>query len=217
MTEHIVHPIPPLYDADSRVLILGSFPSVKSREAAFFYGHPQNRFWRVMARVLGCETPGSVPEKAAMLHAHHIALWDVIASCDISGSSDSSIQNAVPNDLSPILNAAKIQAVFCNGTTASRLYERYLLPVTGMQAVRLPSTSPANASFSLDRLTEQWQAVAAYLSGVSGRIFSPLRQISFRILPTPPLFAGAGYVMIKLSGGRCSARRHKQRKRMEHP
>ena len=142
MTEHIVHPIPPLYDADSRVLILGSFPSVKSREAAFFYGHPQNRFWRVMARVLGCETPGSVPEKAAMLHAHHIALWDVIASCDISGSSDSSIQNAVPNDLPPILNAAKIQAVFCNGTTASRLYERYLLPVTGMQAVRLPSTSP---------------------------------------------------------------------------
>lgn len=163
MTEHIVHPIPPLYDADSRVLILGSFPSVKSREAAFFYGHPQNRFWRVMARVLGCETPGSVPDKAAMLHAHHIALWDVIASCDISGSSDSSIQNAVPNDLSPILNAAKIQAVFCNGTTASRLYERYLLPVTGMQAVRLPSTSPANASFSLDRLTAQWQAVAAYL------------------------------------------------------
>ena len=153
----------PLYDTDSRVLILGSFPSVKSREAAFFYGHPQNRFWRVMARVLGCETPGSVPEKAAMLHAHHIALWDVIASCDISGSSDSSIQNAVPNDLSPILNAAKIQAVFCNGTTASRLYERYLLPVTGMQAVRLPSTSPANASFSLDRLAEQWQAVAAYL------------------------------------------------------
>ena len=163
MTEHIVHPIPPLYDADSRVLILGSFPSVKSRETAFFYGHPQNRFWRVLARVLGCEVPVCISEKSAMLHAHHIALWDVIASCDISGSSDSSIQNAVPNDLSPILNTAKIQAVFCNGTTSFHLYEHYLLPVTGMQAVRLPSTSPANASFSLERLTEQWQAVAAYL------------------------------------------------------
>ena len=163
MTEHIVHPIPPLYDADSRVLILGSFPSVKSRETAFFYGHPQNRFWRVLAHMLGCEVPVCISEKSAMLYAHHIALWDVIASCDISGSSDSSIQNAVPNDLSPILNTAKIQAVFCNGTTSFRLYERYLLPVTGMQAVRLPSTSPANASFSLERLTEQWQAVAAYL------------------------------------------------------
>ena len=162
--EHpVVHPIPPVYRADSRILILGSFPSVKSRETGFFYGHPQNRFWPLLARVLGCAVPQSIEEKKAMLLANGIALWDVLDSCDIAGSSDSSIQNAVPNDLSPILNAAKIQAVFCNGTTASRLYERYLLPVTGMQAVRLPSTSPANASFSLDRLTEQWQAVAAYL------------------------------------------------------
>ena len=161
--QQLSHPFPPLYDNRSRILILGSFPSVKSRETAFFYGHPQNRFWRVLAQLLDVPVPQTVEEKSALLHAHHIALWDVIASCDISGSSDSSIQNAVPNDLSPILNAAKIQAVFCNGTTASRLYERYLLPVTGMQAVRLPSTSPANASFSLDRLAEQWQAVAAYL------------------------------------------------------
>ena len=159
----LVHPFPPVYDAKSEILILGSFPSVKSRENMFYYGHPQNRFWRVLAAVYKSDVPQSIDEKVRFLLKHHIALWDVIASCDISGSSDSSIQNAVPNDLSPILNAAKIQAVFCNGTTASRLYERYLLPVTGMQAVRLPSTSPANASFSLDRLAEQWQAVAAYL------------------------------------------------------
>ena len=163
MAERQAHPIAPVFDEMSRILILGSFPSVKSREAGFFYGHPQNRFWRVLAAVLGCPVPATIDEKRNMLLAHHVAVWDVIASCEITGSSDSSIQNAVPNDLSPILNAAKIQAVFCNGTTASRLYERYLLPVTGMQAVRLPSTSPANASFSLDRLAEQWQAVAAYL------------------------------------------------------
>lgn len=163
MTEHIVHPIPPLYDADSRVLILGSFPSVKSREAAFFYGHPQNRFWRVMARVLGCETPGSVPEKAAMLHAHHIALWDVIASCEITGSSDSSIKNAVPTDLSPILAGADIRAVFCNGRTAYTLYGRFQAKTTSRAAVCLPSTSPANAAWSFDRLTDAWRAVGEAL------------------------------------------------------
>ena len=114
-----------------------------------------------LAGVPGGEPPGTDPETPAMRHAQHIALWGVTASGDISGSSDSSIQNAVPNDLSPILNAAKIQAVFCNGTTASRLYERYLLPVTGMQAVRLPSTSPANARSSVQALTERWRAALA--------------------------------------------------------
>ena len=142
MTEHIVHPIPPLYDADSRVLILGSFPSVKSREAAFFYGHPQNRFWRVMARVLGCETPGSVPEKAAMLHAHHIALWDVLASCEITGSADSSIKNAVPNDLSVILSRADIRRIYTNGKTSEKYYKRFSEEITGRGSVCLPSTSP---------------------------------------------------------------------------
>ncbi len=157
------HPFPPLYDADSRVLILGSFPSVKSREAMFFYGHPQNRFWRVLAALLGCAVPQTVEEKAAMLHAHHIALWDVIASCEITGSSDSSIKNARPNDLRPILQGSSIAAVFCNGQTAYRLYCRYLAPVCGLPAVCLPSTSPANASFSLARLCEQWRAVTQYL------------------------------------------------------
>ena len=156
MTERIVHPIPPLYDARSRILILGSFPSVKSREAAFFYGHPQNRFWRVIAAVLECPVPVTVPEKAAMLHAHHIALWDTIASCEIEGSSDSSIQNVVPNDLTPILSAADIQAVFCNGAASYRLYCRYLEPLTGLTAAKLPSTSPANAAFSPERLIEQY-------------------------------------------------------------
>lgn len=159
----IAHPFPPLYDKDSRVLILGSFPSVKSREAMFFYGHPQNRFWRVMAALLGCEVPKTVEEKAAMLHGRHIALWDVIASCEITGSSDSSIKNALPNDIRPILNASRIEAVFCNGQTAYRLYSRYLEPVCGREAICLPSTSPANASFSLERLCEHWRVITQYL------------------------------------------------------
>lgn len=162
--EHICHPIPPLYDADSRILILGSFPSVKSREAAFFYGHPQNRFWRVLAAVLECPVPCSVEEKAAMLHARHIALWDTIASCDIEGSSDSSIQNVTANDLSPILAAADIRAIFCNGATSFRLYEKYLLPQTGIPARKLPSTSPANAAFSPERLVQAWKCILPPLS-----------------------------------------------------
>lgn len=163
MTEHLLHPIPPLYDRQSRILILGSFPSVKSREAAFFYGHPQNRFWRVLSTLLSLPAPESVLEKSAMLHAHHIALWDTIASCDIEGSSDSSIQNVVPNDLSPILNTADIRAIFCNGATSHRLYTRFLQPITKIEAVKLPSTSPANAAFSLDRLTAQWRILLDYL------------------------------------------------------
>ena len=116
--DRLSHPFPPLYDADSRILILGSFPSVKSREAMFFYGHPQNRFWRVVSTVLGCKCPRTVEEKQQMLHTHHIALWDTIASCEISGSSDSSIREAVPTDLTPILQNAPIRQIFCNGTTA---------------------------------------------------------------------------------------------------
>ena len=162
--EHIRHPIPPLYDAESRILILGSFPSVKSREAAFFYGHPQNRFWRVLATVLECPLPRSVEEKTAMLHARHIALWDTIASCDIEGSSDSSIQNVTANDLSPILAAADIRAIFCNGATSFRLYEKYLLPQTGIPAWKLPSTSPANAAFSPERLAQAWECILPPLS-----------------------------------------------------
>lgn len=159
----VIHPIAPLYDADSRVLILGSFPSVKSREAMFFYGHPCNRFWRVLAALLGCALPQTVEEKKAMLHAQHIALWDVVASCEITGSSDSSIKNALANDIRPILDASRICAVFCNGQTAHRLYRRYLEPMCGRAAVCLPSTSPANASFCVERLCEQWRVILRYL------------------------------------------------------
>ena len=154
----LTHPIPPVFDENSRVLILGSFPSVKSREAAFFYGHPQNRFWHVMAAVTG-DDPGDTPEtKAAFLLRNNIALWDVIASCEITGSADSSIKNAVPNDLSPILQTADIRAIFTNGKTADRLYRRLILPQTGVEAICLPSTSPANAQWSVQQLTEAWNA-----------------------------------------------------------
>ena len=158
-----IHPIPPVWDAESRVLILGSFPSVRSREAQFFYAHPQNRFWRVLAVVLGQDCPQTVAEKQRLLHASHIALWDVIRRCELTGSSDSSIRNAEPNDLTELLRGAPVGAVFCNGGTAYRLYQKYQAQQTGLPAVCLPSTSPANAAWSLERLEAAWQAVRAAL------------------------------------------------------
>ena len=157
--QHSVHTIPPVYDENSRVLILGSFPSVKSRAQQFFYGHPQNRFWRVLAAVLECSVPESVAEKKTMLLAHGVALWDVIASCRISGSADASIRDAVPNDLTEILRAAPIRRIFCNGGTADALYRRYLLPQTGVVAEKLPSTSPANAGWTMEKLIEVWSVI----------------------------------------------------------
>lgn len=157
------HTIAPIYDKNSRILILGSFPSVKSREVQFFYGHPQNRFWRVMAAELDCPVPQTVEEKREMLLSHRIALWDVIASCRIRGSSDASIEQVVPNDLSPILREADIRGIYSNGAKSWELYQRYLYPVTGRQSRKLPSTSPANASFSLERLTEEWRVIREYL------------------------------------------------------
>ena len=153
----LIHPIEPLFDAQSEILILGSFPSVKSREAGFFYGHPQNRFWRVLARICECETPGNIDEKKRMVLSHRIALWDVIHSCEITGSSDSSIKNVVPNDLSVILSAADIKRIFVNGKKAEALYKKYLEKETGIKAVVLPSTSPANAAWSEDRLFDEWK------------------------------------------------------------
>ena len=164
MKTEISHPFPALYDQDSRILILGSFPSVKSREQQFFYGHPQNRFWRVTAAVLGCKTPQSIPEKKAMLSEHGIALWDSIARCTIEGSSDASIENVIPNDLSPIFAAAEIRQVFCNGKKSWEMYRQYIEPLTGRAAVCLPSTSPANAAWSVERLTQAWrEQLAPYL------------------------------------------------------
>lgn len=162
-----VHPIPPVFSASpenpSRILILGSFPSVRSRETEFFYGHPQNRFWKVMAAVLQEPTPLTVEEKKKMLISHGVALWDVIASCDIQGSADSSIKNAVPNDISQILAGDRVRAVFTNGNTATRLYGKYIQPTVGIPCRPLPSTSPANATWSLERLIGEWRVIREYL------------------------------------------------------
>ena len=157
--EAVVHPFPAFYRTDSEVLILGSFPSVKSREQMFFYGHPQNRFWRVLATLFHEQIPASIAEKAALLERNRIALWDVIGACTITGSSDSSIRDVVPNDLTPILTGAPIRAIYVNGKTAERYYLKYQRPVLGRDAVVLPSTSPANAACSFDRLLAAWSVV----------------------------------------------------------
>lgn len=153
----IQHPIEPVYDKNSRILILGSFPSVKSREAGFFYGHPQNRFWKVLSSICGCEVPVTIEEKKTFLHENHIAVWDVIRSCDIEGSSDSSIKNVVVNDLGRILNCADIRQIYVNGKKAQQLYQKYIFPEIKREAVCLPSTSPANAGWSLEKLTAGWK------------------------------------------------------------
>ena len=150
------HNIEPIFNENSEILILGSFPSVKSREGNFFYHHPQNRFWKVIAAVTDWEIPSTIEEKKKMLLENHIAIWDVIASCDIEGSSDSSIKNVVPNDLEMILSAGKIRQIYTNGGTASRLYRKYCQNKTGIEDIKLPSTSPANAAYSLDRLVSEW-------------------------------------------------------------
>lgn len=161
--KHIQRQFGPVYDAGSRILILGSFPSVKSREVNFFYGHPQNRFWPLLAEVLGCKLPQSIDGKKKMLLTHHIALWDTLDSCDIIGSSDSSIRNAEPVDIMSLLNAADIRQIYCNGTASYKLFMKYLRPVCGRTPVQLPSTSPANAAWSMDRLRGQWKQILEFL------------------------------------------------------
>ncbi len=158
----ITHPFPPLYDENSKILILGSFPSVKSREQMFFYGHPQNRFWRVVSTVLGQETPRTIDEKRQFLLSNGIALWDVIASCDITGSSDSSIKNVVANNLGEILSVADIKQIFVNGKTAEKYYNKYTKNTVGREAVCLPSTSPANAAWTLGKLVSEWNIIKNY-------------------------------------------------------
>ena len=155
----VIHPISPVYDKNSSILILGSFPSVKSREEGFFYGHPQNRFWKVVASVFDENVPKSIEEKKALLLRNHIAVWDVIQSCDIDGSSDASIKNVKANDLNEILNAADIKAIFVNGKTALKYYKKYTEPILGRTAICLPSTSPANAAWNLERLVGEWKRI----------------------------------------------------------
>ncbi len=155
----IIHPIEPVFDENSRILILGSFPSVKSREEMFFYGHPKNRFWKVLSEVFGASEPASIEEKRQFLLDNRIAVWDVIASCDIVGSSDSSIKNAVANDPDRILSRADIRQIFVNGKTAEKYYNKYIKEKIGREAICLPSTSPANAAWSIEKLVSEWKNV----------------------------------------------------------
>lgn len=155
----LVHPFGPIFDEKSEILILGTFPSVMSRENSFFYGHPQNRFWRVISGILKADEPHSIEEKKSLLLENGIALWDVIHSCTIEGSSDSSIKGVVANDLSMIFNNCRIKRIYANGKTAQRLYNRYILPRTGREIIALPSTSPANAAYSVERLIQLWSCI----------------------------------------------------------
>ena len=154
---HVVHTFEPVYDSDSRILILGTFPSVKSRENQFYYGHPQNRLWKVLSALTEEPVPVTTEEKKKLLLDHKIAIWDVVQACDIRGSSDSSIRNVVPTDIGYLLRETKISRIYANGDTAWRLYRKYCYKDTGVEIIKLPSTSPANAIFSLERLTESWK------------------------------------------------------------
>ena len=159
MEQRIDHPFGPLFDGHSRTLILGSFPSVKSREQQFFYGHPQNRFWKVIAALYGREIPVTIPEKRALILDNGLALWDSIASCVITGSSDASIKEVRANDLRIILDHSPIERIYCNGRKSHEMYEKYIRPATGREAGCLPSTSPANAQWTLEKLIDAWSVL----------------------------------------------------------
>lgn len=163
MIERVLHSLEPVADAGSRVLLLGTMPSPKSREAGFYYAHPQNRFWRVLAALWGEETPAGTQERLAFARRHHIALWDVMRACSIEGADDGSIRQPEINDLRRVLDRADIRAIFTTGTKAAALYRRYCLPVTGRPAIPLPSTSPANCRATLDDLTQAYRAILAYI------------------------------------------------------
>lgn len=158
------HTIPPVYRTDSRVLILGTIPSPKSREYGFYYSHPQNKFWRVLAALFNEEIPQTNAQKEQLAVSHHIALWDVLQECEIKGAQDSSIKNPVPNELRTLFDASPIQAVFTTGLTATKLYQKHCLPITGRQSSYLPSTSPANCrNYSFEKLVEAYQVILPYL------------------------------------------------------
>ncbi len=162
-TERIIHAFNPVFNSESRILILGTMPSPKSRELGFYYSHPRNRFWPVLAKIFGEEVPKTPEEKAVFCLRHKIALWDVLKECDIEGASDSSIRNAIPNDMSEIFEKADIKAVFTTGTTAAKLYKKFAEPETGMAAIALPSTSPANAKVKFEELCEEYKIILEYL------------------------------------------------------
>lgn len=152
----LVHPFPPVFSEKSEILILGSFPSVKSREVGFPYGHSQNRFWKMLAAVYAQPVPSSIPEKETLILHNKLALWDIIKSCEITGSSDASIKNPTANDIRSIVDASHIRKILCNGQTSGRIYRRYLYDKPDVPVFVLPSTSPANAACSLDELILEW-------------------------------------------------------------
>ena len=155
--QHVVHTFGPLYNEDSGILILGSIPSPASREMGFYYGHPRNRFWQMLAELYGMPLPESIEEKKALVLSHGLALWDVIEECDIIGASDSSVKNALPTDIPSLLSKTQIRTILCNGALSKKIYDQYQLPRTGIPAQKMPSTSPANAAWSLERLKEEWR------------------------------------------------------------
>lgn len=162
----VTHTFQPVCDGNSRILILGTMPSVKSREVGFYYGHPRNRFWQVLGALADKPAPQTIPEKKAFLLSHGVAIWDVLQSCDIHASSDASIRQAIPNDMRELLAVSPVRRIFANGAAAYQLYQKHCLPQTGIPAVQLPSTSPANAAFSLERLTELWLAAIGRLEAI---------------------------------------------------
>lgn len=163
MSDKVIHEFEPVYNKHSKILILGTFPSVKSREYNFYYGHPQNRFWKVLAQVTHNNIPNTIQEKKEFLLKNNIALWDVVQSCTITGSSDSSIRDVIPCNLNKILDTSNISRIYGNGAKACELYEKYILPTTHEEIIKLPSTSPANASFSLEKLVIAWSTVKEFL------------------------------------------------------
>lgn len=174
------HSIPPFFGDDSQILILGSFPSVKSRESGFYYGHPQNRFWRVLSSVFDAPLPQTIEQKQEFLRTHYIALWDVAAECSIRGSADSSISAVTANDIAPLLRSTQIKAVFLNGQTAQKLFRKYLSEETakfGCTVTTLPSTSPANASYSLEKLAAEWG------SAIRAVLMVQESELTFGVLP----------------------------------
>ena len=205
--KHIVHSIPPTYDERSRVLVLGSLPSPKSREVQFNYGHPQNRFWRVVARLADEPVPSTNERKRDFCLRHHIALWDVVAECDIEGASDASIRNACPNDLALITENAPVEAVFCTGAKAHDLYRKLgCEQACGLPAVKLPSTSPANAACGLDRLVEAYAAIFAHAHAFTPPVLDVARVVELeqRIAsdgtPLSELMDRAGAAVAKRAG-----------------
>lgn len=161
--ERIVHPLEPLYDKNSKIIVLGSFPSVKTREYGFFYGHPQNRFWKIMEVLFDCDLDKSIDERKNFMLEHNIAMWDTIYACDIVGSSDASIKNVVPTPLSDIVENSNIEAAFCNGATSYKYFKKYHEENLHIKSFKLPSTSPANARYSLDDLVSEWKILLNFV------------------------------------------------------